>query len=722
MVIDTVRTWIALILFGLAFAWPSAAAEVVTTPRVEAHLISEVTGVPASGGLISVALYQRMQPEWHTYWRNPGESGEPTTLTWALPGGFNASEIKWPHPERIPYGELANYGYSHQVLLRTEIAVPPGLPPGTKVTLKVDAAWLVCKDICVPEAGTLDITLPVVEGTPERNAQWQSLFDKTRDAEPKLDRPLVGRFSVGENGVTLYFEPNGDTFTLYFGEREADGLSLDTLQFFPYAKGLIKASTPQSVQTREDGFRIVVARGWRLRDQNQLGAIDKIDGIWVVKSPSGDKSMAFEVSLQKGGVPATATEPAASSIPLFQAILFAILGGLILNLMPCVFPILSMKALSLVHSSHADRPWIDGLVYTIGVMSTFAALAGILLWLRSLGEDVGWGFQLQSPLSVAVLAYILAGVGFSLSGLFHLGSSLQDAGQGLSNQTGLVGTFFTGVLAVVVAAPCTAPFMGAAMSFAFTQSAPVTIAVFLALGFGLALPWLLFSVSPPLIRLLPRPGPWMDSFKQFLAFPMYAAAAWLVWVLSQQVSPEGLFRVMMGLVTLGLAAWALGNVQARAAQSKVSITGMLLFLLGLGAAIALVAIPFEPARVAQASEDAPSSHAYAQTYSAARLASLLAEGKPVFVNLTAAWCVSCLYNERVALSSDAVRAAFRDTGTVYLVGDWTNRNPEISALLKQHGRDGVPLYLYFAAGSSEPRILPQLLTQDLILATLKDGK
>ena len=396
------------------------------------------------------------------------------------------------------------------------------------------------------------------------------------------------------------------------------------------------------------------------------------------------------------------------------------LGGLILNLMPCVFPILSMKALSLVHSSQKDRPWVDGLVYLAGVMVTFAGLAGVLLWLRSLGEDVGWGFQLQSPLSVAILAYVLALVGFSLSGLFTLGTSLQGTGQGLAGKSGLVGTFFTGVLAVVVAAPCTAPFMGVAMSFAFTQSAPVTIAVFLALGFGLALPWVLFSAVPALVRLLPRPGDWMERFRQFLAFPMYGAVAWLVWVLSQQVDPEGLFRVMIGIVLLGLGAWAFGNLQQRA-----SLIGFVLFVGGLAGAAGLLAMPFGAPRALQAAaagEEGASSHAFSEPYTATRLEALRAEGKPVFVNLTAAWCVSCLYNERVALSTEAVRKAFSETGTVYLVGDWTNRNAEISALLRQYGRDGVPLYLYFPAGGGDPIVLPQLLTESIVINAVRSEK
>jgi thiol:disulfide interchange protein DsbD len=382
--------------------------------------------------------------------------------------------------------------------------------------------------------------------------------------------------------------------------------------------------------------------------------------------------------------------------------------------MPCVFPILSMKALALVKSGHTQRPWLDGIAYLLGVMTTFAGLAGALLWLRSTGEDAGWGFQLQSPLSVAVLAYVLALIGFNLSGLFQFGSSLQGAGEGLSRQGGLIGTFFTGVLAVIVAAPCTAPFMGAAMSYAFTQPAAITIAIFLALGFGLALPWVVFSFSPALIRLLPKPGAWMERFKQFLAFPMYGAAVWLVWVLSQQVSPEGLFRVMIGIVCLALAAWAFGM-----AQTRRSAASAILFVIGFAAAVALVTVPLE-GKITD--RDPAAVGGLAQPYTAARLAELRAQGKPVFVNLTAAWCVSCLYNEKVALASPKVLTAFKSANITYLIGDWTNQNPEISSLLKQHARDGVPLYLYYPAGGREPEILPQLLTESLMLATLGANK
>ena len=691
---------VTALLLLLAVATAARAADVATTPRVEARLISEVTGIPASGGTISIALVERMQPGWHTYWRNPGESGEPTTIAWSLPTGFAAGPIIWPHPERISFGELANYGFPEQVLLRTELTVPAGLQLGTIVTFTANASWLVCKDICIPEKATLDISLPVVVGAPAVSDQWQQAFATSRMREPLKTSAFDARFAASETEVTLFFQP-----TLNRMERGVGAL------FFPYDRGLIKASAPQVAEQRGDGFAIAVPPAYKLRDPEKRKAITEIPGVLVLAS-----SQSYEVTLRAGAVPAASMLVAAADLGIGQAILFAVLGGLILNLMPCVFPILSMKALALIQAGHTDRPWTDGIAYLLGVMTTFAGLGVTLLWLRGMGADVGWGFQLQSPLSVAILAYILALVGLNLSGVFQLGGSIQGTGQGLASRGGVVGAFFTGILAVIVAAPCTAPFMGAAMGFAFTQDPAVTLAIFLALGFGLALPWVIVSFSPALIRLLPKPGEWMERFKQFLAFPMYGAAAWLIWVLSQQVNAEGLFRVMIGVVLLALAAWAFGVVQARAALSRSVILSSVLFLLALGGAVALIALPFKPRAVE--TQTGETGALLSEPYSTSRLAALRAEGKPIFVNLTAAWCVSCLYNERVALSSAAVAEAFKTTGTAYLVGDWTNQNPEISALLRTHGREGVPLYLYYPAGGGQPKILPQILTQSLMIETL----
>jgi thiol:disulfide interchange protein DsbD len=692
-------------LLLLALSTIARAADVAVTPRIEVRLVSEMTGIPAGGGTISLGLLQRMQPGWHTYWRNPGESGEPTTIDWLLPPNFTASSIIWPHPERIPFGELANYGYSDHVLLRAEITVPPGLRPGDIVSFTAHATWLVCKDICIPEKATLDLALPVVD-TPASAPEHREAFAEARAKEPAANGPITARFAATDDNVALFFQPVLNRLELGKGAL-----------FFPHDKGLIKASAAQVAEAAANGFVISVPPAYKLRDPEKRRSVVEIAGVLVLAPDGKTPSQAFAVTLQRGAVPSVAPKTAAAAdLGLAQAILFAVLGGLILNLMPCVFPILSMKALALVRAGHTEHPWTDGLAYLAGVMTTFAGLGVVLLWLRGMGEDVGWGFQLQSPLSVAILAYILTLVGLNLSGVFHFGGSIQGAGQGLASRSGLIGAFFTGVLAVVVAAPCTAPFMGAAMGFAFTQDPTVTLAIFLALGFGLALPWVIVSFSPALIRLLPKPGEWMERFKQFLAFPMYGAAAWLVWVLSQQVDPEGLFRVMAGIVFLALAAWAFGVVQARAALSRRVLLSSTIFLIALGGAVALIALPFKT-RTAEA-PSAENGTALSEPYSSARLAALRAEGKPVFVNLTAAWCVSCLYNERVALSTESVAQAFKATGTTYLVGDWTNQNPEISALLKTHGREGVPLYLYFPPGGGQPKILPQILTQSLMLETL----
>lgn len=711
------RLFTAPLLFIAALmpAGLAAAADVVTTPRVEARLVSEGKGIPVSGGTISLGLHQRMQPGWHTYWRNPGESGEPTTIVWTLPPGFTASEIIWPHPERIPFGELANYGFSDEVLLRVELTAPTSLKVGDMVPIKADVAWLVCKDICIPEKVSLDLTLPVVREVELfrfNQSIDQGLFPDARKREPVKSNSFDARFAADAKSVAFYFFPKLSRIERGVGA-----------QFFPYEKGLIKASAVQVSEQREGGFAIAVPPGWKMRDAERRQAVDKIDGVLVLAPVRDNPSQSFEVSLSRGEIPAApAVTAAAADLPLAQAILFAILGGLILNLMPCVFPILSMKALALVQAGHTERPWADGIAYLLGVMTTFAILGGVLLWLRAMGEDAGWGFQLQSPLSVAILAYILTLVGLNLSGVFHIGGSVQGAGQGMASQTGLVGTFFTGVLAVIVAAPCTAPFMGAAMGFAFTQDPTITIVIFLALGFGLALPWVVVTFIPALVRLLPRPGAWMERFKQFLAFPMYAAVAWLVWVLSQQVTPEGLFRVMLGLIALALAVWAFGVAQARAAESKPRLLSSVVFLLAAAGAAGLIALPFAE-RTETFAEDQPSAKALPfEPYTTQRLTELRNQGRAAFVNLTAAWCVSCLYNERVALSSTAVAKAFKDTNTAYIVGDWTRQNPEISALLKTHGREGVPLYLYFPAGGGAPKILPQILTESLILETIGASK
>ena len=388
---------------------------------------------------------------------------------------------------------------------------------------------------------------------------------------------------------------------------------------------------------------------------------------------------------------------------------------MVLNAMPCVFPILSLKLLSLAKQAHGHRSEQlgHGLAYTAGVLASFAALGAALLALRGGGHAIGWGFQLQTPVFVAVIAYLLFAMGLSLSGVVSFGAGFAGAGGRLASRSGLAGTFFTGVLATIVATPCTAPFMGAALGFALIAPAALAIGIFLALGFGLAAPYLLATVTPGWQRVLPRPGAWMDLIKQLLAFPIYGTVAWLIWVLMQEVGPGGSLAALFGLVLVGFAAWIYGRTRLAAPLGRSLGIG---FAAAGAVAAILLAASVSPAgeRTANA---APQDRLAYEPFTAARLAALEAAGKPVFVNLTASWCVTCLINERVALDSDAVRQAFTAHGIVALKGDWTSQNPEITALLQQFGRSGVPLYLLYD-GKDEPVILPQILTAATVLDAL----
>ena len=374
------------------------------------------------------------------------------------------------------------------------------------------------------------------------------------------------------------------------------------------------------------------------------------------------------------------------------------MGGLILNLMPCVFPVLSIKALALVREGNHRA---EGLAYTAGVLASFAVLAAVLIALRAGGQQVGWGFQFHSPVFVLVVSYLLFLVGLNLSGFFDIGGGFTGVGSSLAARQGLAGSFFTGVLAAVVATPCTAPFMGAALAFALAQPAAVMLSVFLALGLGLALPFLVLAFWPAAQRWLPRPGAWMDRFKQFLAFPMFAAVVWLLWVLAQQTGPDGVALALGGLVLLAFALW-LRRVSDGVAGAAGLVIGLLLAF--------SVTYWIKPQPAADVRADAT-----LEAYSAERLAELRAQKQPVFVNLTASWCISCLVNERVALSRPEVKDAFAKAGVVYLKGDWTREDPKITAVLKAHGRSGVPLYLYYAPGAAEAVVLPQLLTPGLVI-------
>jgi thiol:disulfide interchange protein DsbD len=668
------------LLFALLLLTTPALAQ-DDQPRVHARLVAEDSAV-APGGTITVALEEKIAPGWHTYWKNPGDAGAPTEIDWTLPAGWKAGPIQWPRPKRLPVGPLMDYGYEGTPWLLTTLTAPAD----TKgpVTIKAHASWLVCQQICVPEDTTLTLNLPVGQPAPDPAAAKD--FAAARALLP-VASPWKLTYSLG------------NTLDIYVAAPALAATHPKSADFFPAGSGIIKSAAPQLVGYAKDGLVLRLTPGNAVKGP--------LTGLLVLTSSDGS-TQALEVSAPKGVVPpAEFSASDSGDLSVWLAMLFAFLGGLILNIMPCVLPILAMKALSL--ATHGKEGRGESFAYTAGAVGSFAVLGLAIVLLRAGGESVGWGFQLQSPIAVAGFALLIFAVALNLSGLFEVGSV--TAGGGLASRSGLSGAFFTGVLAVAVAAPCTAPFMAAALGFALTQGAAVALAIFVSLGLGFALPFLLLGLWPRALAFIPRPGPWMLTFKQFLAFPMYGAAAWLVWVLAQEAGARSVAIVLAAFIALALAAW-LWSV-TRNLETRGRVIGTVAALLVLLVSLASLGLLHDAAAA-----PAASTAKAGEPYTAAKLASLRAAGRPVFVDATAAWCITCLVNEDAVLSQPDVKSAFAAKQVAYLVADWTSQNPEITQLLKDNGRSGVPLYLYYAPGASNPVILPQILTAGGVLGTI----
>jgi len=683
----------AIALVAALAAASSARADGPPDPKdlVKAELVAETASL-APASTLWVDLHLAIKPGWHVYWRNPGDSGLPTTIDWRLPSGFSAGNISWPVPERFVQSGIGNYGYAGSADLLVPISVPKEVTTGDVAVLAADASWLVCAEICIPGGATLSLNLPVAAGPVARDPAAAALF-----AAVRRQLPLPATFETR-------FVSGADDYRLLVPEPALAGLRDPTGTFFPNDPSLIDHAAEPRTSRRIDGLEIVLKKA-----AAKAALPATLDGVLALRGEDGTER-AFEISAN----PAAAL-PAENGLAMWRALLLAFLGGVVLNAMPCVFPILSLKLLSLARQAHGHRSEQlgHGLAYTAGVLLSFAALGGALLALRAGGGAIGWGFQLQTPIFVAVIAYLLFAMGLSLSGVAAFGAGFSGTGGRLAGRSGLTGTFFTGVLATVVATPCTAPFMGAALGFALIAPAAVAIGIFLALGFGLAAPYLVATLTPGWQRVLPRPGTWMDLVKQLLAFPLYGTVAWLIWVLIQEAGPGGSLGALFGLVLVGFAVWIYGRTRLAAPLGRR--LGIGLAAAGTAAAIFLAAsLTQTEAGMANA---APQDRLAYEPFTAERLSTLEATGKPVFVNLTASWCVTCLINERVALDSEAVRQAFAARGIVALKGDWTTQNPEITALLQQFGRSGVPLYLLYG-GKGEPVILPQILTAASVLDAL----
>lgn len=685
------RMWLFLLLVAASLA--PASAQIDQLPKVHARFVSEYDGI-APGGTVTVALEENIRPGWHTYWSNPGDVGQPTEITWTLPPGWKADAIKWPYPQREPVGPLMDYGYEGKVWLLVDLHAPPDAKPDDVAKLSAAVQWLVCAEVCVPEDTTLGLTLYVDAAPPPPDAVMAEQFASARAKIPALS-PWPMRFALA-NDLKLYVK----ALALASTARPV------AAAFFPLQSGEVKDAAAQTLEFANDEIVLVLQPG--------TAKLRALDGVLVLTS-ADNSVQALRVHAEPGAVPSASG--GSGEIGLALALFLAFIGGLILNVMPCVLPVLAMKALAVASHAGAERgrARAEAFSYCAGAVLSFVAFGLVIVVLRAGGAAVGWGFQLQEPLVVAALALLIFAVGLNLSGVFEVNAI--TAGDSLARRGGNVGAFFTGILAVAVAAPCTAPFMATAIGYGFTQSPPVVLAVFVALGLGFAWPFLLLGFAPGLHRMLPKPGPWMLRFKQILALPMYAAAGWLVWVLAQQVNHDGLISAFAAFAALGVALFVWGATRVGADWTRYAGT----FLALVGIAVTVVALSF--VERAQAPAPSPSQFAgmQAQTYTPELLERLRNQHRAIFVDATASWCITCLVNEEAALSRPAVRKAFTDKHVVLLVADWTNRNPQITALLEAHGRSGVPLYLYYAPGATEPKILPQVLTEGIVLQALETG-
>ena len=681
-------------------SFPAAAAtDQAATEQVKARLIASVDAVHP-GDNILLGVQQLIIPHWHTYWKNPGDSGLATQIDYGLPDGAIVGPIQWPTPERISLGPVVNYGYQHEVTLLTPVKLPDNLAVGSRLPIKATAKWLVCEEACIPQEVELELALPVV--APDSDAGPGS---------PLIEQALARLPSDSPWPVELIQQPDGVILRVLGNEFQASQPS--AVWFYPDEWGRVSNGAQQPRRIFNDGISLQLKSG-----DAPLSPGQTLTGVLTISESNGTNTVTRGYTVRSILASNVSSQPetAESELAVPSAIVLALLGGVILNLMPCVFPVLSMKALALVsHAGHSSqRIRLHGWLYTAGVLTSFALLAAVLIGLKAGGSQVGWGFQFQSPLFVVGVAYLMFAVGLNLSGVFSIGGSIVGVGSSLARRSGYSGSFFTGVLATVVATPCTAPFMGAAIGFALTQPPVALLSVFLSLGLGLALPYLLLSYWPWLQRSLPKPGMWMDRLKQGLAFPMYGASAWLIWVLTQQAGANAVAVALAGIVAIGFACW-LFEINKHSAVGARHVSSVFASLL-LAAVLYGSYIGLEDSSSTQAAiQEQVTDSRHWEPFSTARLNALRSEGKPVFVNFTAAWCISCLVNERVALNQSEVKLALQSKSITYLKGDWTNRDAEITRFLAEFGRSGVPLYLYYPPGSwSKPAILPQILTAQIV--------
>jgi thiol:disulfide interchange protein DsbD len=673
----------------LAGGKPSA---VVVTEQVRAELLAYAPQGIGAGRKVWLGLQITHQNDWHTYWKNPGDSGLPTTLKWTLPAGVQAGEIAWPTPKKFPLGDLANYGYEAVVLLPVPIQIGADWT-SESLPVQLQANWLVCRRECIPQEGQFALQLPARGSI----AMHSAAFEAALAAQPQA--LAGGQIEVREQSLQLRLSSLPAAVR---GQK---------LELFAETAGIIETAAPWQQSWQGQDWTAVVPLS-RMRSESParlplvLAATAPGGGSWRIEAPvTGSWPAAVPVvgvpaSLEaalKANAAAAPAADAATGLGLAAAVLGALLGGLILNLMPCVFPVLAIKVLGFANVQQRSQRLQAGLAYTAGVLLSFAALGALLLGLRAAGEQLGWGFQLQNPAMVAALAALFTVLALNLAGVFDFAQLAPPALAGRQLRHPAADAALSGVLAVAIASPCTAPFMGASLGAALSLPAWQGLTIFATLGLGMALPYLLISAVPALGRALPRPGPWMLRFKQFMAFPMLATVVWLVWVLGQQSGIDGAASLLLLLLLLALLLWTLGS---RRGLTRVLAVAALAGGLWWAGPHVVRSTP-GPAAVADASPWQP--------WRVGLVEQTLAQGRPVLVDFTAAWCITCQYNKQTVLSDASVLADAKARGVVLLRADWTQREPDITAALRALGRSGVPVYALYAPGKP-PVLLSEILS------------
>lgn len=701
-----------LVFFSLLGGTQQLKAYQIETGHAEVELISEQSAI-VPGETFWVGIQMDIQEDWYVYYRNPADSGMPLTVNWTHEEDFTISDIKWPYPEwKDAPGGLTSYAYQDSMLYMMEATAPEDLEPGEQTTLQVSAEWLICEKVCIPENADLELTLDVAE-QPTFIEENLTLFSEMRE---KLPADL--------NYWEAFAEVKDDTITLKLTTDAFDVPEYSNVIYFANEKGEIENGADQPYTVENDTLTMKL--------QKSVYKSDEVNRVWglVYNEEGWDESgrtKAMTVDINLGGdeqVASGSSEPVLSQS--FLLILgFAFIGGLILNLMPCVFPILSIKVMNFLQISGDDpkKAKLHGWVFGAGVLVSFLILAGLLLLLRAGGQELGWGFQLQSPPFIAFMTFLMFGLGLNLMGVFEIGNSLMNVAGSAQTGEGLRGSFFSGVLATVLATPCTAPFMGTALGAAITMPAIVALLVFAVLGFGMAAPYILLSSFPALMKKLPKPGAWMETFKQFMAFPLFATAIWLAWVFGQQVGIDGLTNLLIGLLLLSMGIWILNRWKANQISNLSRIVSRAFVILLVAGGFFISASSDSQTQNAGDITSSNKTDQYGiewQAYSEEGLDQHLAENRNVFLDFTAAWCITCKANERIIFSSEEVKEKFRDLDFVMMKADWTNRNPEITRALESFGRNGVPLYVIYSEELEEPMILPELLTPGIVMDALNE--